>query len=66
MEIENCKVSIRNARRDGNDELKKLNKDGLSDDDLKTSELTIQKLTDKFIAQADSIFELKEKDILTV
>jgi ribosome recycling factor len=66
IEIENCKVSIRNARRDGNDELKKLNKDGLSDDDLKTSEVTIQKLTDKFIVQADSIFELKEKDILTV
>jgi ribosome recycling factor len=65
-EIENCKVSIRNARRDGNDELKKLNKDGLSDDELKTSEGTIQNLTDKFIAQADSIFELKEKDILTV
>jgi ribosome recycling factor len=42
------------------------NKDGLSDDELKTSEGTIQNLTDKFIAQADSIFELKEKDILTV
>ena len=66
IEIENCKVSIRNARRDGNDELKKLNKDGLSDDELKTSEGTIQNLTDKFFAKADSIFELKEKDILTV
>jgi len=66
IEIENCKVSIRNARRDGNDELKKLNKDGLSDDELKTSEGTIQNLTDKFIAQTDSILELKEKDILTV
>ena len=66
VEIENCKISIRNARRDANDELKTLNKDGLSDDVLKVSEGEIQALTDKFIKQIDSIFELKEKDILTV
>ena len=65
-EIENCKVSIRNARRDANDQLKTLNKEGLSDDDLKISEEKIQDLTNKFITQTDSIFELKEKDILTV
>ena len=66
IEIENCKVSIRNTRRDGNDELKKLNKEGLSDDALKVSEGEMQILTDKFIGQADAIFETKEKDILTV
>ena len=66
MEIENCKVSIRNARREANDELKKLNKEGLSDDALKIAEGEIQILTDKFISQSDSIFESKEKDILTV
>jgi len=66
VEVENCKVSIRNARRDGNDDLKQLNKDGLSDDELKKSELRVQSLTDKYIAQVDSIFEHKEKDILTV
>jgi len=66
IEVENCKISIRNARRDGNDDLKKLNKAGLSDDLLKNSEDRIQALTDKFIAQSDSIFEIKERDILTV
>ena len=65
-EMENCKVSIRNARREANDELKKLNKEGLSDDALKDSEGKIQVLTDKFITQSDSIFAKKEKDILTV
>ena len=65
-EMENCKVSIRNARREANDELKKLNKEGLSDDALKVSEGKIQVLTDKFITQSDSIFAKKEKDILTV
>ena len=66
IEVENCKISIRNARRDGNDDLKKLNKAGLSDDLLKNSEDRVQALTDKFIAQSDSIFEIKERDILTV
>ena len=66
IEVETCKVSIRNARRDGNDDLKKLNKEGLSDDSLKQSELRVQALTDKFIDQVESIFERKEKDILTV
>ena len=66
VEVENCKVSIRNARREANDELKKLNKEGLSDDALKSAEGEIQVLTDKFISQSDSIFESKEKDILTV
>ena len=66
IEIENCKVSIRNARRDGNDDLKKLNKDGLSDDDMKSSSDLIQQKTNDFISKADLMFEMKEKDILTV
>ena len=66
IEIENCKVSIRNARRDGNDDLKKLNKDGLSDDDMKSSSDLIQQKTNDFISKADFMFEMKEKDILTV
>ena len=66
VEVENCKVSIRNARREANDELKKLNKEGLSDDALKNAESEVQTLTDKFISQSDSIFDTKEKDILTV
>ena len=66
VEIETCKVSIRNARRDANDELKKLNKEGLSDDQLKAAEDKIQTLTDSYVGKIVVIFEAKEKDILTV
>ena len=66
VEVEKCKVSVRNARREGNDELKKLNKEGLSDDLLKSSEIEIQTLTDNFVNKVDVILENKEKDILTV
>ncbi|MAQ69625.1 MAG: ribosome recycling factor [Flavobacteriales bacterium] len=65
-EVENCKVSIRNARREANEELKKLNKEGLSDDALKIAEDKVQSITNKYISKIDSIFEAKEKDILTV
>lgn len=63
-ESENAKVSIRNARKDANDELKKL--DGLSQDIHKDSELSVQKLTDDFSSKVDAFFQLKEKEILTV
>ena len=65
-EVENCKVSIRNARREANEELKKLNKEGLSDDALKIAEDKVQSITNNYISKIDSIFEVKEKDILTV
>ncbi|RPG60244.1 MAG: ribosome recycling factor [Flavobacteriales bacterium TMED191] len=65
-EIENCKISIRNVRRDANDEFKKLNKDGLSDDQLHLAEEKIQVLTNTNVSKVDGIFEAKEKDILTV
>lgn len=62
---ENSKTSIRNIRRDGNDELKKRQKDGtLTEDDLKTETDKLQKLTDKFIDEIGKIYEAKEKDIL--
>ncbi len=57
---ENAKVSIRNIRRDGNDEIKKI--DG-SEDEIKAGQEKIQKLTDKFV---DEIAKVKEKEILTV
>lgn len=66
IEVENCKVSIRNSRREGNEELKKLNKEGLSDDASKTAEDKVQAITNNYISKIDSIFEVKEKDILTV
>lgn len=65
-EIENCKISIRNVRREANDEFKKLNKDGLSDDQLHLAEEKIQALTNTNVSKVDAIFEAKEKDILTV
>ena len=62
---ENSRVAIRNIRRDGNDELKKQQKDGsITEDELKTTEDSIQKTTDKFIAEINKIFEDKEKEIM--
>ena len=62
---ENSRVSIRNIRRDGNDNLKKLQKDGeLTEDELKNEEDSLQKATDKFISEIDKIFADKEKEIM--
>ncbi len=65
-ECEDAKVSIRNARRDANDEFKRMKKDGLSEDLEKDAEADVQKVTDDFIKKIDVMFEVKEKDILTV
>ncbi len=63
---EDTKVGIRNARRQGNDEVKKLEKDGLPEDEAKRLMDDIQKLTDKYSEKVDKLFAEKEKDILTV
>ena len=63
---ENCRVSIRNIRRDGIDALKKHGTEGASEDDVKKAEDELQKLTDSFIAQANKVLEEKEKEILEV
>lgn len=65
-EGESAKISIRNVRRDANDQLKKLLKEGLSEDLQKDAESLIQNLTDKFIKQIDEIIDAKDKDIMTV
>ncbi|MCG8485694.1 MAG: ribosome recycling factor [Clostridia bacterium] len=65
-ESEKSKVSIRNARRSGNDFAKQLEKDGLPEDESKRLQDDIQKLTDKFIEKVDKLFDAKEKDIMTV
>ena len=64
---EKCKVSIRNIRREGNDELKKLlkNKD-ISEDEVKKNEKIIQDHTDKYIKLIDEKVVSKEKDIMTI
>lgn len=62
---ENSRVAIRNIRRDGNDELKKQQKDGtITEDDLKTGEAELQKSTDKYIQDINKILEEKEKEIM--
>jgi len=62
---ENSRTAIRNIRRDGNDDLKKQQKDGtLTEDGLKTETDKLQKLTDKYIDEINKIYDSKEKDIL--
>lgn len=65
-EGENAKISIRNARRDGIEALKKAQKDGLPEDVEKDSETMIQKDVDAFNKKVDEILAAKEKEILTV
>ena len=62
---ENSRTSIRNIRRDGNDDLKKQQKAGeITEDDLKKMEDDLQKTTDKYIAEINSIYDAKEKEIM--
>ena len=64
---EAAKVAIRNIRRDANDALKKMNKaNEISEDELKTNEDKVQKLTDKYIDKIDNAIDEKSKEILTV
>lgn len=63
---ENTKVSIRSSRRDANEILKKMKKEGLSEDIEKDAEHDVQQLTDKFIEKVDKVLETKEKDIMTI
>ena len=64
---EECKVAIRNARRDGIDLAKKSQKEGeMTEDELKQAENKIQELTDKSIAEIDKILQNKENEILSI
>ena len=65
-EGENAKVSIRNSRRDVNDELKTLKKEGISEDEIKNAETEVQKITDAYIEKVDDLMERKEKDVMTI
>ena len=64
---EDAKISIRNARRDGNEIIKKAEKSkDLSEDDSKKYQDEVQKVTDKFVTDVDTIVEAKEKEVLSV
>ncbi|MDI6630930.1 MAG: ribosome recycling factor [Bacillota bacterium] len=61
------RVAVRNIRRDTNDELKKLQKEGgFSEDELKRLQGEVQKLTDKYIKEIDNVLAAKEKEIMEV
>ena len=66
VEIENSKVSIRNIRQKANDEMKKLGKEGLSEDLVRDAEGSVQDLTNSFSSKIDAIYSEKEADIMTV
>ncbi len=65
-EGEHAKIALRNIRRDGLEQIKKLQKDGLSEDAAKDAEASVQALTDKHIAQVESLCNQKEKELMTV
>jgi len=66
QEGETAKVSLRTARKEANDSLKKLLKEGLSEDMEKIGEVEVQKLTDEFGKKVDDLVKAKEKDIMTI
>jgi ribosome recycling factor len=65
-EGEHAKVSIRNVRRDANEGIKSLQKDGVPEDEVKNGETAVQNITNDFIAKIDKIIEAKEVDIMKV
>lgn len=65
-EAEDAKVSIRNARKDANTDIKKLEKEGTSEDICKTAEDDVQKLTDAYIKKIDEHLAIKEAEIMKV
>ena len=62
-EAEEAKIGVRNNRRSANNELKEVD---ISEDELKDAEDEVQKLTDKYTARIDNIFEHKKEEIMTV
>ncbi|TPE44841.1 ribosome recycling factor [Pontibacter mangrovi] len=65
-ETENGKVAIRNIRKDVNDSLKKLQKEGTSEDAVRDAEAKVQKLTDAHIVKMDELLAKKEGEIMTI
>ncbi len=65
-EAEQAKISIRNVRKDSNESIKKLQKDGLAEDAAKGGESDVQDLTNQYIKKIDDLVATKEKEIMTV
>jgi len=65
-EIESTKISIRNVRQKANDEIRKLAKQGCSEDMVRDAEEKVQELTNSFSSKVDQLFSIKEADIMKV
>jgi ribosome recycling factor len=65
-EVESGKVRVRAIRKDTNEDLKKLQKDGTSEDLIKAAEAKVQVFTDSFIKKLDEVLAAKEQDIMTI
>ncbi|MBQ2417111.1 MAG: ribosome recycling factor, partial [Alistipes sp.] len=65
-EVENARISLRNARRDAVEAFKKAVKEGMPEDESKDGESQAQKLLEKYSKLVDAAFEKKEKEIMTV
>ena len=65
-EAENCRVALRSVRREANEQVKKMQKDGLPEDSAKQAETDVQNITNDFSTKVDKHLEVKEKEIMTV
>jgi ribosome recycling factor len=65
-EAETARVSVRNIRRQANEEAKSLEKNGIAEDEIEMLQKVVQDLTNKYIEKVDKLLEAKEKDIMTV
>ena len=64
---EDAKVALRSIRRDANEKIKALKKDGhISEDEVKKAEENVQKVTDKFVKEIDTVIAAKEKEVMSV
>ena len=63
---EQAKVSIRNGRKDANDHLKGMKKDGMSEDNAKDAEATVQDFTNAYVQKVDAKLVVKEEDFMTI
>lgn len=63
-EAEDAKIGVRNARKEANTDIKNL--DDASEDQQKNAEIDVQQITDKYVKKIDDVFEVKEKEIMTV
>ncbi len=65
--VEEGRVAVRNARREAHDDLRELRKENMAtDDDVKDGEVTLQKITDRYIAEADHVGQQKEAEVMEV